>query len=93
MCLRNHETDSKRCGTHARAVCGAVILPQRYTKNREEDLEHVHEPRALYTNSIQEKENEHGKIHLLICVNVNKKTIVQCFFMLWLLLRDVAVSD
>ncbi len=29
---RNHETDTKRCSIHARPVCGAVILPQRYTK-------------------------------------------------------------
>ncbi len=33
--LRMHKTlktDSKQCRIHARPVCGAVILPQRYTR-------------------------------------------------------------
>uniref|UniRef100_A0A8C1FBA2 Ubiquitin-like modifier-activating enzyme 5 n=2 Tax=Cyprinus carpio TaxID=7962 RepID=A0A8C1FBA2_CYPCA len=61
--LRPHETDTKRCSIHARPACGAVILPQRYTKNGE-DLDYVHKPCVRYTN-------EHGTIHLFICVNVN----------------------
>ncbi len=60
---RNHETNTKRCSKHARPVCGAVILPQRYTKNGEEDLDNAHKPCPRYTN-------ENGTIHLLICVNV-----------------------
>ncbi len=32
ICVHNHETDTKPCSIHARPVCGAVILPQRYTK-------------------------------------------------------------
>ncbi len=62
--LRTHETDTKRCSKHARPVCGTVILPQRYTKNGEEDLDNAHKPCPRYTN-------ENGTIHLLICVNVS----------------------
>jgi len=36
------ETEGKQCGIHVRPVCGAVFLPQRYTKLGEEDLEHAH---------------------------------------------------
>ncbi len=32
-----------------------VIMPQRYTKNREDDLEYVHKPCTLYTNSTQQE--------------------------------------
>lgn len=38
---KNTETDSKRYSIQNRSVCGAVILPQRCAKNREEDLEHM----------------------------------------------------
>ncbi len=71
---RNHETDSKQCSIHARPVCGAVILPQRYTKNGEDDdLAHAHKPCALYTNPTHQQEDEHGTIHLLILMLVNKR--------------------
>ncbi len=36
---RNHKPDSKRCSIPARPVYGAVIMPQRYTKNVEEEFE------------------------------------------------------
>ncbi len=75
---RNHETDTKQCSIHARPVCGAVILPHTYTKNRE-DLDYAqHKPCARYPN-------EHGTIHLsywtinCICDNIAiwKNTIFQ----------------
>ncbi len=48
----NTETDSKQYSKHARPVCGAVILPQRYTTNGEQDLEHVHKPCTLNTRGV-----------------------------------------
>ncbi len=61
---RNHDTDSKQCSMHAIPVCDAVILPQRYTKNGEDDdLEHAHKHCALYTNPTQQQEDEQEYIY------------------------------
>lgn len=54
----NHWNNSKRCSVHARPVCGAIILLQRYSKNWEKDLEHVHKPCVLCTNLTQQQEDE-----------------------------------
>ncbi len=62
--LRTHETNTKWCSIHVRPVCGAVILPQRCTKNGGEGLDYAHKSCARYTN-------DHGTIHVLICANVS----------------------
>ncbi len=54
--MKTTEADSKRCSIHARPICGIVILPQRYTKNGEEDWEHALKPCTLYTNQTQQQE-------------------------------------
>ncbi len=55
------ETDSKWYSVHARPVSGAVILPQRYTKNGED-------MRINFARCIQTQHNnkeKHGTMHLL----------------------------
>ncbi len=88
------ESDSKRCSIHARPVCGAVILPQRYTKNGEEDLEHARYPCALYANPTQQQEKLVNLVKLIGSVASAVRTQACSPLLLLLLLsHDVAVSD
>ncbi len=79
---------------HGGPVCDAVILPQRYTKNGEEDLQHVHKPCTLYTNPTQQQEKLVKLVKLIGSVASAARTQA-CTppLLLLMLLRDVAVSD
>lgn len=70
-----------------------IILPQRYTTNGDENLEHVHNPCALYTNMFALVILDFSLVKLTGSVASAAKTQACSQPLLLSLSRDVEVSD
>ncbi len=70
------ETDSKRCSIHARQVCAAVILPQRYTKSEKTTWSMGINPVCcIQTQHNKKKTNMEQYMYWSVLMLVNKNTL------------------